>query len=72
MDLVATLVATVQAAPGGEMLWEDFVETVPYQDRQKITPALRLAKQQGLLKRSLVWNPETSSNVHTVKYVGGS
>lgn len=68
--LIDSLVATVQSA-NGEIGWEALVESVPVQERHKIAPALRLAKQQGLLKRTLVWNPETSSNTHTVKYVGG-
>lgn len=66
--LVAQLVSTVQAN-GNSMAWEALVESVEYKDRAKVPTALKIAKQQGLLKRTLTavaGNPPT----HTVDYIG--
>lgn len=66
--LVAQLVSTIQSN-GGSMPFQALVESVEYKDRQKVPNALRIAKQQGLLKRTLT-AVEGQPPTHTVDYIG--
>lgn len=70
-ELVNSLVAYVQAN-GNSVSWQALVESVDFQERQKIPNALRIAKQEGTLKRVVRLNPETKAIEHTVEFVGGA
>lgn len=67
-ELVTELSTTVQSN-GGSMEWSALINSVPYEKRQRVPDALKIAKKQGVLRRQLS-RDENGVLVHNVIYIG--
>lgn len=68
MEALAQRIFELVEQAGGRMTWVELVEAVGYQDRQRMTQALRYAKEQGTLARRL-YPQEDGSIWHGVEIV---
>lgn len=69
MDELVTQLSTTVQGNGGSMEWSALIDSVPYEQRQRVPDALKIAKKQGVLKRQIS-RDENNALVHSVVYIG--